>query len=269
MVDYTYIWQLPEWPSLQYQEDKLSHLLDKAFLCQSKLLGETKLLNFGIDQQAQMDALIQNAIQTSQIEGEDLNLGSVRSSVAKQLGMGNAGIDARAATVQTDHLVAMLCNATSDLDTPIAIKTLCQWQAALFPAPSVYKEIRIGSLRSESTMQVVSHLNGREVVHYEAPPRSDLDTQLDQFIEWFNSPREKAKDEKQQYRQAIIRAALAHLWLITIHPFADGNGRVSRALTDRALAQADQTSVRFYAVSAAIQNDKKGYYQILENTQKG
>ncbi len=223
---------------------------------QQQLIGKTLNLPEGLDRQAEMDALIENALQTSEIEGEKLNVGSVRSSVAKHLGLEQAGLPR--GTRQTESLIAMLGDATNQLETPISLELLCQWQTALFPEPPILHDITIGKLRGEAPMQVVSQKGHREIIHFQAPPRSQLAKQLAIFIDWFNGDTTE---------HAMVRAAIAHLWFITLHPFDDGNGRVARALTDRALAQAEQTSIRFYSLSAAIETNRSTYYDHLENTQ--
>ncbi|VAW57142.1 Fic domain protein, PA0574 type, partial [hydrothermal vent metagenome] len=157
-------------------------------------------------------------------------------------------------------LIAMLCKVTSDLDKPITQQSLCDWQAAIFPEPSLSKKLIIGELRGDAPMQVVSRKRNHEVVHFQAPPTSELQKELNAFISWFN-----LKQPLEMH--GIVRAAIAHLWLITIHPFDDGNGRVTRALTDRALAQDEKTSIRFYSLSAAIEQNRSSYYEILENIQ--
>ncbi len=280
MPQRTYIWQADNWPRFTYQEQVLQPLLDKALLLQTQLVGCGDDLTEGLDRQAEMDALIQSALQTSLIEGEVLNVGSVRSSVVKKLGLDQAGMtySPQAATKQTESLVAMLCEATSDVGIDISIAQLCQWQAALFLEPSVLKTTMVGELRGNEPMQVVSQKRGRETVHFEAPPRVKLETEMSDFLDWFNTSDGGSADVGRtisnslninQNSRALIRAGLAHLWFITLHPFDDGNGRVARALTDRALAQAEQTSVRFYSLSAAIEADRSGYYDILEQTQAG
>ncbi len=227
-----------------------------------------------------MDALIQSVLQTSLIEGEVLNVGSVRASVVKKLGLDQAGMtySPQAATKQTESLVAMLCEATSDVGLNISTAQLCQWQAALFLEPSVLKTTIVGELRGSEPMQVVSQKRGRETVHFEVPPRVNLESEMSDFLDWFNTLDGGSADtdrtiskrqNNHQNSRALIRAGLAHLWFITLHPFDDGNGRVARALTDRALAQAEQTSVRFYSLNAAIEANGSAYYDILEQTQAG
>jgi len=260
-----YIWQLKEWPDLTWDTDSLQPQLESVRLQQGRLLGQSDALGTELDQQARMDVLIQNAIQTSEIEGEVLDADSVRSSVVNQLGLSRAGFVGKgkqSGTAQTDALVAMLINATQQLDAKLSITMLCQWQTALFPDdPGVSTCIKIGELRGENPMQVLSGRIDKPTIHFEAPPGNQLDKGLDKFIHWFNHPPENL--------DGLLRAGIAHLWLITLHPFDDGNGRVTRAVTDRALAQAEQESIRFYSLSASIMAQRKQYYKHLENTQKG
>ncbi len=251
-----YIWQAPHWSNFVYQSGVIKPKLKNVLAKQQQLIGQAQHLPKGLDRQAEMDALIQNALQTSAIEGEKLNVGSVRSSVARHLGLKQAGLPK--STPQTESLIAMLCDATNQLEKPITRQNLCQWQAALFQEPSLLHNIATGELRGAAPMQVVSQRGHREIIHFQAPPKSELQQQLDQFIDWFNANKTE---------QGIIRAAIAHLWFITLHPFDDGNGRVARALTDRALAQAEQTSIRFYSLSAAIEANQTAYYDTLEYTQ--
>jgi len=255
-----YIWELENWPKFVWNIEELAPRLAAAHQQQGQLLGQSSDLSDELDLQAQMDALIQNAIRTSEIEGENLNVESVRSSVARQLGLPRAGL--RDSTVQTDAIVGMLLEATQNLETVLTQGELCQWQAALFPdGPGLVNPIGVGELRGEVAMQVVSSRVDRPTVHFEAPPRDQLEQQLAEFLKWFNQP-PKALD-------GLLRAGIAHLWLVTLHPFDDGNGRVTRAVTDRALAQAEQQSIRFYSLSAAIMERRKEYYEQLERSQKG
>ena len=261
-----YIWQAQDWPNFVYQQALIEPKLQIVLARQKELIGQAKDLPEELDRQAEMDALIQNALQTSEIENEKLNVGSVRSSVAKHLGLEQAGLPPKyrnKGTLQTESLVAMLLEATHHFNEPINIKKLCSWQAALFPEAPIAKDIIVGELRGDAVMQVVSQKGRREIVHYEAPPKKVLTKELKTFVDWFNKRNEATAD------QGILRAAIAHLWLITLHPFDDGNGRVTRALTDRALAQAEQTSTRFYSLSAAIELNRNEYYEQLENIQNG
>ncbi|WP_158770799.1 Fic family protein [Paraglaciecola sp. L1A13] len=262
-----YIWQSANWTEFTYQQAALAPLLHKVLVNQQQLIGKAAKLPKELYRQAQMDALIQNALKTSEIEGEMLNVGSVRSSVARHLGLENSafGVTKNQATAQTDSLVSLLTKVTSNLSVPLTLDELCQWQGTLFTQTPLVRQIKVGELRDEVPMQVVSQRGGgRETVHFEAPPRSDLSEQLNLFMEWFNT---YPSQSSQKPSDRIIRAALAHLWFITLHPFEDGNGRIARALTDRALAQSEQSSIRFYSLSSAIEQNRKGYYHILEATQ--
>lgn len=258
-----YIWEDQHWPNFVYQQARIETKLQTVLALQQQLIGQAKDLPDDLDRQAEMDALIQNVLQTSEIEDEKLNVGSVRSSVAKHLGLELVGLPPKyrnKGTQQTESLVGMLREATSQLKAPISQQQLCEWQAALFPEPPLVRDIIIGDLRGDAPMQVISQKGRREVVHFQAPPKDQLQQALTVFIDWFNF--------KQPLEiHAIVRAAISHLWLITLHPFDDGNGRVARALTDRALAQAEQTSIRFYSLSAAIEMNREAYYDNLENTQ--
>ena len=260
-----YIWELKEWPNFTWDEEALKPRLEAVRLQQGRLLGQSDVLQKELDMEAHMDALIQNAIQTSEIEGETLNADSVRSSVVRHLGLTRAGFthaDSGSGTLQTDALVGMLIDATQNLDIGLTQAKLCQWQAALFiEGAGIIHPIKIGELRSADPVQVVSGRVDKPTVHFEAPPRKRLDSELGAFIHWFNhSP---------EILDGLLRAGIAHLWLVTLHPFDDGNGRVTRAVTDRALAQAEQESIRFYSLSASIMSHRKDYYERLEQSQKG
>ncbi|MGB5395715.1 MAG: Fic family protein [Gammaproteobacteria bacterium] len=255
-----YIWELTNWPDFTFNYNELVPHLESVRRQQTALLGQGEKLSKELDLEAQMDALIQSAIRTSEIEGEMLDVESVRSSVARQLGMQRAGI--QGGTEQTDALVGMLLEATQALDTPLTQAGLCTWQSQLFPdGPGLINPIKIGQLRGETPMRVLSGRIEKPVLHFEAPPRDRLELELNAFLDWFNRP---PKD-----LDAILRAGIAHLWLVTLHPFDDGNGRITRAITDRALAQAEQQSIRFYSLSAAIMERRKEYYAQLEKAQKG
>jgi Fic family protein len=259
-----YIWEHKQWPHFTWQNEVLQPGLNAVRLLQAQLLGDAEALPEGLDQQAQMDALIQNAIRTSQIEGEELNVESVRSSVARRLGLLRAGVTDMA-TPQTDGLVNLLLDATQNYAQPLTLQRLCDWQAALFPeGAGPLADINIGTLRGDDLMQVVSGRVDKPRVHFEAPPRRGLDAELQAFLNWFNTTHEE---------DALLRAGIAHLWLVTLHPFDDGNGRVTRAVTDMALAQAhahiEAQSSRFYSLSAAIMARRQEYYAQLEAAQKG
>ncbi|WP_111978660.1 Fic family protein [Algibacillus agarilyticus] len=252
-----YIWQSDLWPQFSFDESVISKKLNEVAQAKQRLLDYSTSLPQPIDKEAQMDALLQNAIRTSQIEGEKLDVGSVRSSVAKQLGLHTSGL--KPSTKQTDSLVAMLVLATENLDNPLTVETLCEWQALLFPEPPLLGSLILGELRGNEPMQVISYRGRQQTVHFEAPPKSVLANELTRFIDWFNSTDNKV--------HPLLKAGIAHLWFLTLHPFDDGNGRLARAITDRALAQADKTSIRFYSLSATIEKYRNSYYDHLELTQ--
>lgn len=255
-----YIWQQPDWPRFRWNEAALKPRLDAVRLLQGRLLGQADAVPDNAELEAEMDTLIQNAIRTSEIEGEHLDAGSVRSSVARQLGLHRAGLGR--GTAQTDALVGMLLEATRHPEQNVTLDRLCQWQAALFPeGPGLLADIRIGELRGEQAMQVLSGRLDRPRVHFEAPPREGLEDQLENFLQWFNHPPARL--------DPLLRAGISHLWFETLHPFDDGNGRVGRAVTDRALAQAEGRSVRLYSLSAAFLARRNEYYDALENAQRG
>ncbi|WP_298449148.1 Fic family protein [uncultured Marinobacter sp.] len=256
-----YIWQHANWPHFLWDESALRSQLDSVRLLQGRLLGRTELAPEQADLEVEMDALIQNAIRTSEIEGEHLDVSSVRSSVARQLGIEQAGMVERG-TPESDSLVTLLLEATHEPDSPLSTQQLCHWQALLFPdAAGAFTEVRVGDWRGDQPMQVVSGRIDRPKVRFEAPPRVGLETQVNDFLAWFNAPPADL--------DPLIRAGIAHLWLITLHPFDDGNGRTTRAVTDRALAQAERHSVRFYSLSAAIMARRNAYYEQLEQAQSG
>ncbi|RBI68754.1 DUF4172 domain-containing protein [Vreelandella sulfidaeris] len=256
-----YIWEQRHWPHFKWDESVLRPTLDAVRLLQGRVLGKTEAVHGQADLDVEMDALIQNAIRTSEIEGERLDVGSVRSSVVRQLGLEQAGVSART-TPESEALVELLLQSTHQLDEQLSREQLCLWQSMLFvQGPGVLGNVRVGELRGDHPMQVVSGRLDRPTVHFEAPPRGQLEAGLDAFIAWFNQP--------PLGLDALVRAGITHLWLLTLHPFDDGNGRVTRAVTDRALAQAERQSVRFYSLSAAIMTRRQAYYDHLESAQKG
>jgi Fic family protein len=227
---------------------------------QGKLLSRVSGLGMQLDSQAQAEILVEETIKTSAIEGELLDVRSVRSSVARRLGLPSAGlpVDRR-----IDDLVSVLLDATQHFDMPLTPDRLWGWQAALFPSGySGLHKINVGGWRdSAEPMRVVSGAIGREKIHFEAPPTDKLDMEMRRFLSWWYGSIGTI--------EGVIRAALAHLWFVTIHPFDDGNGRIARALTDMALAQDDKQRVRYYSLSTQIMAEREGYYEILEKTQKG
>lgn len=266
-----YIWQHPQWrqgsaPAFTWQEETLRRLLEKCQQQQSQLLLEASSLSEQ-DQASQIDTLVQTALRTSEIEGETLDIGSVRSSVVRHLGLEQAGFlqGKDSSTPQTEALVTLLLEATGHYQQDLTTATLCQWQAALFPEPPLYKSILVGELRGAAPMQVISGRMDNPTIHFEAPPREGLEFQLESFLHWFNRPPKNLLKNS----NPLLRAGISHLWLITLHPFDDGNGRVARAVTDRALAQAENNGIRYYSLSAAIMARRNEYYEQLEKAQKG
>ena len=256
-----YIWQHSSWPKLTWQSDVLLPVISQARLAQGKLLTKVTSLGFNHSQEACADILTEEVIKTSAIEGEKLNRDSVRSSVARHLGLPAAGLPSTNRTI--DGLVEVLLEATQKYEKPLTAARLKRWQAGLFPTGwSGLSKIRVGKWRSpEVPMQVVSGPLGREKIHYEAPPGERIEKEIRQFLLWWNSSLKK--------EDGLLRSGLAHFYFITIHPFEDGNGRIARALTDMALAQDEELSTRFYSLSSQIMEECKDYYEVLEACQKG
>lgn len=256
-----YIWQQADWPDWRYDARRLAALLAQVHLAQGHLLGRMRDLGMGLRDQATLQTLAEDVLKTSEIEGERLNPDAVRSSLARRL-----GVDVGALTPADRHVdgvVDMVLDATGHHDQALTAERLFAWHAALFPTGySGLARIRTGGWRDDVSgpMQVVSGPVGRQKVHYEAPPAHLLDAEMAAFLRWFNTDQEP---------DPVIKAGLAHLWFVTLHPFDDGNGRIARAVGDMALARADQSVQRFYSLSAQIQRERKDYYDLLERTQKG
>lgn len=254
-----WIWQHSQWPHFQWSEDVVLPLLRDVRLKLGVLLGTAGAVS-GEFSTAALDTLLENIITSSAIEGEQLNAASVRSSLAKRLGVSG---EAYPTSSRSEGLAELMLDAVGNIDAPLHIEKLYQWHSWLFPEDAFsVLSVAVGQLRGDESMQVVSGRIDLPTVHFEAPPRAVLDDELASFVQWFN---ESANDA---VLDPLLRAAICHLWLITLHPFDDGNGRITRVLTDRALAQADSQSIRLYSMSAAILEQRKGYYQILEQTQR-
>ena len=257
-----YIWQSPQWPHWEYDLPALTELLTKVSQAQGLLLGRLADIGLPLRDQASLTALTEDVIQTSAIEGEILNAASVRSSVARRLGVDIGAL--APADRHIDGLVDMILDATGNPTMPLTAERLFGWHAALFPTGySSISRIRVGAWRNDSTgpMQVISGPIGREKIHFEAPPAACLPAEIRHFLSWANNDSGQDPD--------LLRAGLGHLWFVTLHPFDDGNGRIARAIGDLLLARADGSSQRFYSLSAQIQRERKAYYDILERTQKG
>lgn len=256
-----YIWQLPGWPHFSYDAAALAAALAQVHRAQGQLMGRMAELGMTQREQATLQVLTQEVIKTTEIEGERLNLDAVRSSLARRLGLDIGALVPSDRHV--DGVVDVVLDATRNFDQPLTQERLFGWHAALFPTGySGRVRITVAGWRRDASgpMEVVSGPVGREKVHFTAPPADTLPAQTDAFLQWFNAA--PAGD-------ALIKAGLAHLWLVTLHPFDDGNGRISRAVGDMALARAEGTGQRFYSFSAQIQRERKDYYAQLEATQKG
>ncbi|WP_454254340.1 Fic family protein [Pseudomonas sp. Marseille-Q8238] len=256
-----WIWQQPDWPNFTWQAEPLAPLLRACTQAQGRLLGMLGAIGSDTEAQSSLDSLLQNIVTSSAIEGEQLNVGSVRSSLARRLGISEEG----RVSARSEGLAELLLDATSAHQQPLDQQRLYRWHRWLFPSDDnlLARRLRIGMLRGEEPMQVVSGRLDRPTVHFEAPPRQVLEEQLANFLTWFESSRSDAGLDP------LLRAGIAHFWFVTLHPFDDGNGRLTRTITDMALAQGEQQAIRFYAMSASILNDRAGYYRILEAGQKG
>jgi Fic family protein len=256
-----YIHQRYNWPDFLWESDEVIDLLGEARNLQGRLFGKMQMLGFELQDEALFETLALDVLKSSEIEGEILNPLQVRSSIAERLGIELAG--AVASDRNVDGMVDMLIDATRNCFEPLTKERLFGWHSALFPTGrSGMFPIVVGDWRKDTKgrMQVVSGVAGKEKVHFVAPDAELLEDEMEAFLYWFNG----------KYKlDPVIKAAIAHLWFITIHPFQDGNGRIARALTDMLLARSDKSTQRFYSMSARIRIDRKAYYHILEKTQKG
>ena len=261
--DRTYIWQASDWPTWRFDLASLAQPLAEVSHSQGLLMGRLADIGMALRDQASLSALTEDVIKTSEIEGEQLNAESVRSSVARRLGVDIGAL--AAVDRQVEGVVEMVLDATANCHAPVTRDRLFGWHAALFPTGySGLAPIRVGTWRNDATgpMQVVSGPlggRGRQRVHFEAPPADRLEREVKSFLAWAS----QATSEP-----PLIKAGLAHLWLVTLHPFDDGNGRIARAVGDLFLARADGSPQRFYSLSAQIQRERSAYYDILERTQR-
>lgn len=263
MGDPTRIWQHADWPAFRWHGERVQALLRSCQLAQGRLLGAVGSAGADAGLETELDALLQNIVTSSAIEGEELNVGSVRSSLARHLGI-EGDTDGRR-TPRSEGLAELVLDATKHFDRPLDRIRLFHWHELLFPAQetSLPVRLRIGALRGDEPMQVVSGRIDKPTAHFEVPPRQGLDVQVDAFLTWF------AQSESAPTIDPLLRAGIAHFWFVTLHPFDDGNGRLTRAITDLALAQAEHQAIRFYTMSASILADRSGYYRVLEDSQKG
>jgi Fic family protein len=256
-----YIYEQSNWPIFEWDSETLLPLLSMVRNRQGKLIGKMGMLGFELRSEANLEILTQEIIKSTEIEGEALDKEQVRSSIARKLGLDISGLIYSERHV--DGIVDLMIDATKNYDQELTKERLFSWHSALFPngRSGMYKIIA-GQWRDDSTgpMQVVSGALGKEKVHYQAPHALKIENEMTLFFEWFN--RENKTD-------LVLKAAIAHLWFVTIHPFEDGNGRISRALSDMLLSQSDEQSYRFYSMSTQILKERNSYYEILEKTQKG
>lgn len=257
-----WIWQQPDWPHFHWQAETLAPLLRDCQLAKGRLLGMAGAVAGEVQAQDELDTLLQNIVTSSAIEGEQLNVASVRSSLARRLGGLNASQGP--STPRSEGLAELMLDATQHYNAPLDLSRLLHWHQWLLPQQEslLSRHIRVGSLRGDEPMQVVSDRVDRPVVHFEAPPRESLEQQVQTFLDWFALSRADATLDP------LLRAGIAHFWFVTLHPFEDGNGRLTRVITDLALAQAEHQAIRFYAMSASILDDRSGYYHVLDSSQK-
>jgi len=252
-----YIYQNENWTDFTWENSSVIAALGEVRLLQGKILGQIQSLGFSSKAEKNLEMLTLDVIKSSEIEGEKLNYDQVRSSIARRLGINTAGLVPSPRNI--DGVVEMMLDATQNFKKPLTEERLFGWHAALFPTGySGMHKIDVARYRIEE-MQVVSGAMGKERVHYEAVPAKDVKAEMDKFLSWLN-------DDKVLI-DGVLKSAVAHFWFIIIHPFDDGNGRIARAISDKLLAQSEQSSERFYSFSNQIQQEKKGYYETLKTVQ--
>ena len=253
-----YIWQYPEWPSFTWNDSRLISLLSEVRNLEGKIQGMMDGLGFNVQSMTALNVMTEDVLRSNEIEGVILNSDKVRSSIARHLGIDTAGLP------QPDHytegVVQIMMDAVTNCNKPLTPERLFNWHAALFPTGrSGMYPITVGAYRTGGEpMQIVSGAMGKEKVHYEAPPSDVVPDMMTDFLRWINSDN--------TVTDPVLKAAVAHLWFVAIHPFDDGNGRLTRTITDMQLAKADGFPLRFYSMSAEILREKKTYYEILEHT---
>lgn len=256
-----YIWEQPDWPNITWRDADIAALLADVRHEQGRLLGRMEALGFPLREEAFLRTLTQDVVKTSEIEGEKLDVQQVRSSLARRLGIDIGAL--APADRHVEGIVEVMLDATRNSDAELTRDRLFGWHAALFPTGrSSMVKIRVGDWRDDGggPMQVVSGPIGREQIHYTAPPAERVAAEMEAFLDWFNAPTDI---------DPVLKAAQAHLWFVTIHPFDDGNGRIARAIADLALTRSEGSPQRFYSMSAQIRAERNDYYAILEATQKG
>ena len=258
-----WIWQHENWPHFCWQDKQLLPRLRLAHRNLGLLQGlHLSAHNTTLAHQTHaLDTLLANVVASSAIENQQLNSQSLRASLACRLGIVEQS--PYPTSVRSEGLAAMIVDAISN-DEQLTLERLLQWHRWLFPADDRRShQIRVGQLRGDEPMQVISGARDRLTVHFEAPPREGLEQELATFIDWFNT----SFDDP--CLDPLLRAAICQLWFVTLHPFDDGNGRIARALTDLALSQADNQSIILYAMSTVIFEHRADYYRALEQTQRG
>ena len=256
-----YIYQQENWPNFTWDINKLSDLLAEVRNKQGRLIGKMETLGFHLQNEAFLETLTVDILKSNEIEGVILNKEEVRSSIARRLGIDLGGLPPINRNIE--GIVDMMFDTTKNFEKLLTKKRLFDWHYAMFPmGRSGMYEIIVGKWRDDSTgpMQVVSDAMGKEKVHYEAPPAKMIDNEMNRFLDWFNNKTDI---------DLVLKASIAHLWFVTLHPLEDGNGRITRAITDMLLARSDGLPQRFYSISSQIQKERKSYYNILEKTQKG
>jgi len=257
-----FIYQLSAWPDFFWNNEKISPLVSEVRLLQGRVIGRMESIGFPSMNDANLQSITLNVLKSSEIEGEKLDLAQVRSSIARRLGVQVTG--AVPCSRKVDNTVEMMLDATRNFNEPLNENRLFSWHSLLFQdGRSALRTIVVGKWRdnaSDDPMQVVSGQPGRERVHFEAPSSARLPHEMNRYMTWFNN---------EMKTDPLLKAAIAHLWFVTIHPFDDGNGRIARAITDMQLARSDGHLLRFYSMSDQIHKERTGYYDILEKTQRG
>jgi Fic family protein len=263
----THIWQRAAWPAMRFDPARLTAELETARLAQGHLLGQLDAIGLQAALDIGRDLWVQEALSTAAIEGERLDLPAVRSSVARRLGLADAHTPDR----HVDGLVEVMQDATARHEDVLDQDRLCRWQSALFPGGTVgIRRIAVGRYRDHpEPMQIVSGLPGRERVHYTAPASGEVHAHMKQFLAWFEATRPHRPGTSVAPLNGLVRAALAHLWFETIHPFEDGNGRLGRAIADMAIAQDLRSPARVFGLSRQLLDTRADYYDALQQAQAG
>ncbi|MFZ3052470.1 MAG: DUF4172 domain-containing protein [Sulfuricurvum sp.] len=250
-----WIWEQEAYPHFTYDLNRLEHLIQEVSLEQGYLIAMTQTMDSDNIVQRQLEALMSEAISTSAIEGEILNRDSVKASIARKLGLSH--VDSSKRDISTDYLIEILIDANTNYDQDLTLERLFGWHNALFPRGySGLSKINVATFRGEEPMEVIGGAAGKEKTYYVAPPRSTLEDEMDRYLKWFNHT-----------PPSLIKACIAHLWFVIIHPFDDGNGRLGRAITDLVLSKIERSTIsRLYSMSSAINNDRNKYYKALEKT---